>query len=508
MIEFFRSIFRSIIRTLAFPRKEIVEVLRQPRLVVTLILGPFLILLVVGLGYRSERPPLRTLFVMAEDNSLKKSIEDIVKLNSMHLDYLGSTSDQASALQQLHRNEVDLVVIAPERPDETIQANQQATFTVYHREIDPTQAAYVTYLARAYVEEANRELLRSLTLQGQSGASDVEIVLTEARQASGAWREAVQRRDDSAARQQHDKLQDSLGQLEVALGTSLAMLGNLSGTPTTSRGNLEVLRTDLNDLRQNTESAAASDPGAIDVQKISAIEAQLVELETTLEEFQQLDSQVLVSPFRSEAKSAAAVEPRFTDFFAPAVLILLLQHLIVTFAALSLVRDRRLGIVEVFRSSPVSSLEILVGKYLSYLLLGGFLAALLTFGLVYLLRVPMLGRWPDYIATVTLVLFAALGIGFVISLLSQTDSQAVQYSMIILLASVFLSGFLMNLLLLQDWVRVISWSLPATYGIALLQNVALRGEALNPLYLAGLGLLGVSLFLVAYLLLRKTLAAR
>ncbi|HSD84874.1 MAG TPA: hypothetical protein VLG46_13490, partial [Anaerolineae bacterium] len=81
MLDLFRYLFRSIIRTLSFPRKEIVEILRQPRLVVTLILGPFLILLLVGLGYRSERPPLRTIFVMSEENPLKKSIEDLIKLN-------------------------------------------------------------------------------------------------------------------------------------------------------------------------------------------------------------------------------------------------------------------------------------------------------------------------------------------------------------------------------------------------------------------------------------------
>ncbi len=511
MINLFRSAIHAVIRTLSFPGKEIVEILRQPRLVATLVLGPFLILLLVGLGYRSDRPPLRTVFVMSKENPFNQSIQDMVKLNTLHIDYRGSTPDQQSALKQLDRNEVDLVVVVPEDPYKTIQANQQATFTVYHREIDPTQVAYVTYLARAYVDEANRELLRSLMAQGQSGTSGMGDALTAARNASSAWREAVQRHDETAAHQQRDKLQESLGQLETALGGSLALLSSLSTTSTitnTSGSTLELLQTDLNAVRQSTAGLAASDPGTADVQQISAVESKLAELETALKNFQQIDPQVMVSPFRSETKSVAALEPRFTDYFAPAVLILLLQHLFVTFAALSFVRDRRLGLVEMFRASPVSSLEILVGKYLSYLLLGGLLAAILTLVLVYLLKMPMLGRWPDYAIAVALVLFASLGIGFVISLLSKTDSQAVQYSMIVLLASVFLSGFLMNLLLLQDWVRIVSWSLPATYGIVLLQNVALRGEALNPLYLAGLSLLGASFFLIAYFLLRKMMAAR
>jgi ABC-2 type transport system permease protein len=57
------------------------------------------------------------------------------------------------------------------------------------------------------------------------------------------------------------------------------------------------------------------------------------------------------------------------------------------------------------------------------------------------------------------VLFTSLGIGFAISIVSQTDSQAVQYSMMILLGSVFFSGFIMSLDMLLPSVRIISWRL-------------------------------------------------
>ena len=54
-----RSIFSPFVRTLAFPRKEIFEILRQPRLILTLVAGPFLILLLVGVGYRIAREAVR-----------------------------------------------------------------------------------------------------------------------------------------------------------------------------------------------------------------------------------------------------------------------------------------------------------------------------------------------------------------------------------------------------------------------------------------------------------------
>jgi len=60
-----RRIAKFFIRIFGFVRKEIVTVLRQPRLVFSLILGPFIILLLFGIGYRETPRTLRTLFVVA-----------------------------------------------------------------------------------------------------------------------------------------------------------------------------------------------------------------------------------------------------------------------------------------------------------------------------------------------------------------------------------------------------------------------------------------------------------
>ncbi|HLE14445.1 MAG TPA: ABC transporter permease [Anaerolineales bacterium] len=59
----------------------------------------------------------------------------------------------------------------------------------------------------------------------------------------------------------------------------------------------------------------------------------------------------------------------------------------------------------------------------------------------------------------------ALGAGFVISLISQTDTQAVQYTMLLLLASIFFSGFFLDLRLMWEPLSILSRILPATYGI-------------------------------------------
>ena len=65
--------------------------------------------------------------------------------------------------------------------------------------------------------------------------------------------------------------------------------------------------------------------------------------------------------------------------------------------------------------------------------------------------------------------------------------------MIILLASVFFSGFIMSLDMLLPPVRVISWLLPTTYGTLLLRDIALRGTDPNWLLLGGLAAIGLVL---------------
>jgi ABC-2 type transport system permease protein len=193
------------------------------------------------------------------------------------------------------------------------------------------------------------------------------------------------------------------------------------------------------------------------------------------------------------------------EFFAPAVVILLLQHLAVTFASLAIVREHSSGSIELFRVSPLGSFEILIGKYLSYLIIGGILAAVITATIVLGLKVPMQGSWRDYALVLSVLLFTSLGLGFVISLVAKTEMQAVQYAMFLLLGSVFFSGFFLDLRYLLEPVRSISWALPATYGIRMLQDTALRGAPINALLLFALLGIGLALLTISWFLLRRRL---
>jgi ABC-2 type transport system permease protein len=217
---------------------------------------------------------------------------------------------------------------------------------------------------------------------------------------------------------------------------------------------------------------------------------------------------VIAAPTQAQPRNIAPTQPNLTSYFGPAVLALILQHLAVTLAALSLIRERRTGVLDVLRVSPVSAFEIVVGKVVAFGILGAGLAALMLLLLVNLLHVPFLGDPVLLVASITLLLLASLGVGILISAVSDTDRQAVQLALLLLLASVFFSGLLLDLQQFVPAVRAVGDLLPVTHGIRLLQDLMLRGSTLEMWRFGALALIAAVSLTSTWLVLRRGMSVR
>ena len=500
---------RFFIRIFAFIRKEIVNVLRQPRLVLTLVLGPFLILFIFGIGFRAEPQALRTLFVVEQDSPLRPYVEEYATTLGPQLVYAGMTGDLNAALRLLRNQEVDNVVHIPPDATESIERQEQVVFTIYHNELNPTEAGYVEFAMNIYVDELNRRVLTELYRERQEQATEMRENVEEAQGLVSEAREALDRDDIPATQRQLRELNRALEQ-SGAVDDDLAATEENDGTDTP--GNTTILDQTLAVLAGLSRDAGdldeeLDDPQIGETERYSAtlgqMDRDLEELHSVLTAVEEVPAPVLLSPFLIETENVLPVELEMTDYYTPGVLALLLQHLAITFAGLSIVQENRLGALRLFQVAPVSPFEILVGKYLSYIILIGGVFLLLTMLVVWVLNVPMLGNWGAYALSSLLVVFASLGLGFLISLLSSSTSQAVQASMIMLLASVFFTGFFQSLDFLMPWVHVISWALPATYARVFLEQVMFRAAALDPLLILGLVLIGGVLLAVNMIILRS-----
>jgi ABC-2 type transport system permease protein len=436
-----KRLAKFLIRISSFISKELTEILRQPRLILTLVFGPFLIMFLFGLGYPEQNRTLRTTFVAEDPTDVQGNLELFTGSASPAIADQDMESNKELALAKLALNQTDLVIVIPPNPLETIENNEQAVFTIYHNEVDPFQIAYINSVARIYVDDVNRRLLQEVTEQGQANAGNLQTSLENAITKTQTLKQAIPPGDTSTAAQ------------------------------------------------------------------VTDLENDLTTAHDQLTTFRSLGSSVIVNPFNADTTPLSNIMFTPTEFFAPAVIVLLLQHLSITFASLSIVRERRSGIIELFRVAPISAFETLIGKFLSYLLFEILLAGVITFLAVWLLKVPMFGNWINYALAVIVLLFTSLGVGFLISLISQTDTQAVQYSMLLLLASIFFSGFFLDLRLMWEPMKVLAWSLPATYGIRMLQDVMLRGASAPSMLLYGLALIGAGLFFLDWFILRRRMEA-
>ena len=494
------SILQFFIRIFAFVRKEMISILRQPRLIFSLILGPFLILLLFGIGYRDTPRILRTLFVVAEDSTMRPVVEEYANRLGQQIASQGIIADAAEADRRLRNREVDLVVVVPPNPSVAVRNNEQAVFNLYHHEIDPYERTYIEILGRNYIDEINRIVLLAAADQGKVEAQTIQEQVGRAREGAAEFRVALEAGNEADTRAAGEQLNEDLNLLALATGAGLALLSGVDET--TGAETVEARIQATQELAGTLSSSAAAEQ----TQTVAAIEQELAEMDDLLTEYRSLDSEVLISPFRAETLSITDTSLSPTDFFVPAVIALLLQHIAVTLAGLSIVRERQDGPMELFRASPVSAFQLLVGKFLSFLILTLLLGAALTALVVYALGVPMLGDWGYYALVVVALLCASLSLGFFVSLSAQTDSQAIQTSMVILLASIFFSGFFLALYRLWEPVQVVSWALPVTYGIELLQSVMLRGQIPGPFLIAALFVYAFVFFLIDWWRLSRIMA--
>ena len=104
-----------------------------------------------------------------------------------------------------------------------------------------------------------------------------------------------------------------------------------------------------------------------------------------------------------------------------------------------------------------------------------------------------------------MLLIASLGLGLLISVVSDSERQAVQLSLLTLLASMFFSGFVLRITEFQPAVQVAAYALPVTHGIALLQELMLSGTVTQAWQLAALTGIAGLLLTVSWVLLRREL---
>ncbi len=162
-------------------------------------------------------------------------------------------------------------------------------------------------------------------------------------------------------------------------------------------------------------------------------------------------------------------------FFVPGLIAIILQLVLLFLTSFSIVREREFGTLEQLFVTPVGRAGLLFGKLTPYALMafGELLIILVAMTLIF--DVPINGSLGLLLGLSCLYIVTVLGLGLLISTIASTQLEAIQVAFLIMLPSVFLSGFMFPRSEMVLPIRAISYLLPVTYFVEIVRGVILRG---------------------------------
>jgi ABC-2 type transport system permease protein len=216
---------------------------------------------------------------------------------------------------------------------------------------------------------------------------------------------------------------------------------------------------------------------------------------------------VLPEPVRVEVLPFYNPERRTAVFVVPGLVGVILTMTMMLMTALALVRERERGTFEFLIATPVSPVEVMLGKILPYLGVGFVQVALVLALGVFLFSVPIHGSLAELAVGTLPFLAAMLAMGLVVSSVSRSQFQAMQLSFFFFLPSLLLSGFMFPFDAMPEGARWIGSVLPLTHYLRIVRGIVLKGASLASLgpELAAIGAFFAVALLLAALTFRKRL---
>jgi ABC-2 type transport system permease protein len=196
------------------------------------------------------------------------------------------------------------------------------------------------------------------------------------------------------------------------------------------------------------------------------------------------------------------------DIMIPGLCGVVLVFIGTIITSLGVVRERQSGTLEQLAVMPLHPRDVFLGKIVPYFGVAALDLAIVVGVGVGVFGVPFIGSYAVFALGAILFLFVTLGLGVLISSVSENQGQAIQLSMMVMLPQVLLSGLIFPLSSIAAGVRWISYLLPLTYFNQISRGVMLRAEPIAGLWqpFLFLALLGLIVFTLATLRFRSYLA--
>jgi ABC-2 type transport system permease protein len=184
-------------------------------------------------------------------------------------------------------------------------------------------------------------------------------------------------------------------------------------------------------------------------------------------------------------------------FILPGLIALIMQNIIVAHSAVAVVRERELGTLEQLLATPMRPIEMVIAKLIPGLVVVMLdMAFILGLGVVWF-GVPFQGSLLQFAGLSTLFIISGMGMGLFFSGIAKTQRQAQQFSAVLNMLSMLLTGFIYPLTTMPVWAQWLGRLIPLTYYIRIVRGIITKGIGIEFLWVDALSLVAYACIALA-----------
>ena len=217
----------------------------------------------------------------------------------------------------------------------------------------------------------------------------------------------------------------------------------------------------------------------------------------------------VVRPGQVELRSRAWFNENLEsrNYYVPGVIAIVVTLTTLILTSMAVVREKEIGTIEQIMVTPIRRFEFVLGKTVPFAIIAYVEVCLITVVGVFWFQVPVRGSLLLLFAATGLYLLTTLGMGLLISTVSQTQQQAMMSTFFFFFPAMMLSGFVFPIANMPQVVQWLTLLNPLRYFLVIIRGVFLKGigpEILWP-QMAALAVMGVTMLWFVSLRFHKTM---
>ena len=172
-------------------------------------------------------------------------------------------------------------------------------------------------------------------------------------------------------------------------------------------------------------------------------------------------------------------ELNYFTYMVPGILVLLVTVISAFLSAMNIVREKEIGTIEQINVTPIRKYQFILGKLIPFWIIALFE---LAFGLLLgkiLFNIPMVGSLGLVFFVAGVYLLVALGLGLLISTLTNTQQQSMFLTFFFMIVFILMSGLFTPVQSMPEWAQWMNKVNPIAYFIDVMRMVLLKGSVFS-----------------------------